>query len=280
MIKVFFKNSWGEDPRALLRRYSKQTPRCEGKWKNIVGVSNINDADYCIILGGPHTRCGFNPDKTVYVKREPRFIEREVGKFKHSILWKDSHCGITWWLNKTYDELKELKYPHKEKLASCVVSSKHNHRRALVQKIFEHKTTNIDIFGRWDQPQRLGKSYRGTLSYDGNCKFLGLYPYKWSIVLENSQESNYWTEKLADAYLSWCIPIYWGCPNVSDYFSTDSYNTIEITDNTPYETLKQITEKPITPTQIEALRRARALILDTYNIWEIIRKKIEEINKK
>ncbi len=36
--------------------------------------------------------------------------------------------------------------------------------------------------------------------------------------METSQEKNYFSEKLIDCLLTETIPIYWGCPNIGDYF--------------------------------------------------------------
>lgn len=41
---------------------------------------------------------------------------------------------------------------------------------------------------------------------------------KFSIVIENSQNMNYFTEKIVDCMLLKTIPIYWGCPNVNEFF--------------------------------------------------------------
>ena len=46
----------------------------------------------------------------------------------------------------------------------------------------------------------------------------GLKSYKYSIIIENSSEVNYFTEKLIDACLLETVPIYWGAPNISEYF--------------------------------------------------------------
>ena len=46
--------------------------------------------------------------------------------------------------------------------------------------------------------------------------------YKFMICFENSSLKNYLTEKLANAYVSGTIPIYWGCPNITDYIDLSS----------------------------------------------------------
>ena len=48
----------------------------------------------------------------------------------------------------------------------------------------------------------------------------GLAPYRYSVVIENVREPDYFSEKLIDALLCLTVPIYWGCPNVHDYFDT------------------------------------------------------------
>lgn len=50
----------------------------------------------------------------------------------------------------------------------------------------------------------------------------GLAPYRFSIVIENVRERNYFSEKLIDAILCSTVPIYWGCPNISDFLDTKS----------------------------------------------------------
>ncbi len=45
----------------------------------------------------------------------------------------------------------------------------------------------------------------------------GLAPYRFSVVIENIRERNYFTEKIVDAVLCETVPIYWGCPNIGDF---------------------------------------------------------------
>ena len=49
----------------------------------------------------------------------------------------------------------------------------------------------------------------------------GLAPFRYSIVIENVQETNYFSEKLVDAVLCNTVPIYWGCPNLERYFDPE-----------------------------------------------------------
>ena len=50
--------------------------------------------------------------------------------------------------------------------------------------------------------------------------------YQFSIVIENSREVNYFSEKLLDCLLTYTVPIYFGCPNISDFFDTTGWIVI------------------------------------------------------
>lgn len=41
---------------------------------------------------------------------------------------------------------------------------------------------------------------------------------QYSIIIENSQCESYFTEKIIDCFITRTIPIYWGCPNIGDFF--------------------------------------------------------------
>lgn len=47
--------------------------------------------------------------------------------------------------------------------------------------------------------------------------------FQFSIIIECSQQINYFSEKLIDCLLTRTIPIYWGCPNINEYFDTSGW---------------------------------------------------------
>jgi hypothetical protein len=59
----------------------------------------------------------------------------------------------------------------------------------------------------------------------------GLAPYRYSLVIENVRERNYFTEKLMDALLCQTVPIYWGCPNIEDFIDTSGMIICETADD-------------------------------------------------
>lgn len=61
---------------------------------------------------------------------------------------------------------------------------------------------------------------------------------KFHICVENSRQKNYFTEKIIDAFASKTVPIYYGCPNIGDWFHMDGIITFNDLDE-----LKVIIEK-------------------------------------
>lgn len=53
---------------------------------------------------------------------------------------------------------------------------------------------------------------------------------QYSVIVENSQCKNYFTEKLIDCLITKTIPLYWGCPNIDSFFDKRgiiTFNSIE-----------------------------------------------------
>ncbi len=99
----------------------------------------------------------------------------------------------------------------KQHMASLIASKKkdqpgHKLRHDIVDLIRE-KSLDVDIMGR------------GYKAFDNKAD--GLLPYRYSVVIENTQGHGYYTEKLIDAALCRTVPIYWGAPDIADHFDTD-----------------------------------------------------------
>ena len=53
-----------------------------------------------------------------------------------------------------------------------------------------------------------------------------LKDYMFSIVMENASYNTYFTEKLTDCFALGTVPVYWGCPNIGNYFNPDGIITL------------------------------------------------------
>lgn len=108
-----------------------------------------------------------------------------------------------------------------------------------------------------------------------------LIPYRFHICIENSNDNHYWTEKIADPILGYSIPIYCGAPNILDYFPKDSIILIDI--NKPEEVINTITKILANPQEeyakrLHAIKEARELLLNKYNMFPMLENFIKEQN--
>lgn len=100
--------------------------------------------------------------------------------------------------------------------------------------------------------------------------------FRYHIAIENHIEADHWTEKIADCFLAYCLPFYYGPPNISDYFPADSIIPIDIFDIGGTEA---IIRKSIANGEYEkrlpAIKKARQQVLDEYNLVNVIANIIE-----
>lgn len=92
----------------------------------------------------------------------------------------------------------------------------------------------------------------------------GLLPYRYSVVIENSRETGYFTEKLVDCLLCGTLPIYWGAPDIDRYF--DPAGMIECNSEADIkEAIAGATDQHFTSSQVAlAGNRERALTFADY----------------
>jgi hypothetical protein len=101
-------------------------------------------------------------------------------------------------------------------------------------------------------------------------KIDGLRDYRFSIAIENSCIPSYITEKFYDCILAGSVPLYYGAPNVSDYFPIDSYIPLPI-DNFEEccRIISELSESDY-KRRLPSLVEAKSLIRDKYSIGAVI----------
>jgi hypothetical protein len=168
--------------------------------------------------------------------------------------------NLGFWLD--YDGLKSLEPPAKDYLLSVIVSGKagtagHRRRLRFTQILSEHFGERLEVFGRGIR--------------DVEDKWDVIAASRYHIVLENSAVRDYWTEKLSDAYLGWAFPIYYGCPNLADYFPDAAFVAIDIQDpKGSIRTIERTVAEGTFESEIDRLRQARGLVLDRYNLFGVL----------
>ena len=59
---------------------------------------------------------------------------------------------------------------------------------------------------------------RGYQPFDTKESALG--DYRFSVVIENTREAGYFSEKLIDCLICETLPIYWGAPDIEHFFDS------------------------------------------------------------
>lgn len=172
-----------------------------------------------------------------------------------------SHIMTYWYMHIDYDSVIDHKVGEKAKMISCVSSNKsflpgHKKRLNFVKQLIEAEL-GIDFYGR-------------GINHIEN-KWDALYPYKFSIAIENSSMPDYWTEKISDCFMAYTIPIYYGCTNIDEYFPAGSFLKIDLND--PAGSIKKIKEAingNYYEKNFNALIEARNLYLTKYHFFPCI----------
>ena len=100
--------------------------------------------------------------------------------------------------------------------------------------------------------------------------------YIYSIALENSSYDNYWTEKIADVFLGFSLPIYYGCKNIDKFFEKESFLNIDI--NNLDESIFKIENALDDPNNVDmnSIIISRNKVLENYNLFKLVSDTINE----
>ncbi|KAJ8614200.1 hypothetical protein CTAYLR_001097 [Chrysophaeum taylorii] len=90
----------------------------------------------------------------------------------------------------------------------------------------------------WDLPLERFKS-RGSVLEGGTeldasppaAKAVAIAEFAYHVVVENVRSPGYFTEKLVDALLLKAVPIYYGAPDIGDYFDTSGFIIVQTKDH-------------------------------------------------
>jgi len=239
--------------------------------------------DLSPILPGQKEELACPRTNTILVTSEPSSISRYgkafAAQFGYILTSQESWAlphpntvrsptGNVWYYGKSYDEICREEPAPKTGLISTVCSSKqqahtmHAQRYDFTQRL-KARLPELEIFGH-------GVRYIEK-------KAEALDPYKFHLAIENHIAPHHWTEKLADAFLGYTVPIYCGCPNVFDYFPAESVIPIDIHDfEGSLETIRRVlTTEGEYERRLEAVREARRRVIEKYNLPAMISRIIE-----
>ena len=267
--------------------WAQQTPSTSASWGNCQFLLNLDEREYdwLVVIDDISKKLKGNPEilpcpqeNTILVTTEPATITRygrgfasQFGKVLTSQEEKflphphrvHSHTGNLWFHGKSYDELLAEPPINKTASISTVCSSKkqantmHSLRYSFTQRL-KAELPELDIYGH------------GVL-YIKN-KYEALDAYRFHLAIENHVAPHHWTEKLADPFLAYCVPIYSGCSNAAEYFSKEGFVQIDIEDpESAIATIKKIlaTEGEY-ERRLEAVKESREKVMHEYNLLYIL----------
>lgn len=98
-------------------------------------------------------------------------------------------------------------------------------RHAFVELLRRRNIGEIHALGGFSGQKFSRRSCPGTFTEMHTC----LQPYRFAIVMENSNFPGYVSEKLLNAFLAQAVPIYFGAEDVSTYFNEHAMIVCRIT---------------------------------------------------
>lgn len=276
--------------------FHRQTPghsmtSQDGRYLFVMG-DDVREADFWVVQGKGLRHgetCRVAPQNTIVLTTEPRSVliypQDYLNQFglvctcQQETRHPNVHLGpaiLPWFVGYDerkedgegftatldYDTLSQQPLPTKTKLISVITSNKaftqgHIDRIRFVAQLKAHFGDQLDVFGR------------GFRSFGDKWDVLA--PYRYHVVIENSSQPHYWTEKLGDCFLAGTYPFYYGCTNLNDYFPAGACTPIDIRDpEGAIRTIEAAMAADVCHQQQDTLAQCRDLCLNHYNMFEYI----------
>jgi len=272
----------------------RQLPYNDPKFHNVKFVinQNIAECDYWIVYDNLKTsETSLCPiENTFLFTGEPSTVRSYNRKFINQF-------------GNLITSQTDLSHPNKRYSQTCLpwlvgISAKEDHHKFLNSNFWRYEDFNSNTFSKKNRlisvitsNKTLTKGHRQRLKFVFELKkVLGndleifgngfnsvkdkmdaLKEFKYTVVLENSQHNDYWTEKIADAFLCECFPIYYGCQNIGKYFDINSLTSINIkhSQESIDAVLKSI-KLNLYETNKDAIMESKNRVLNEYNLFNFI----------
>jgi hypothetical protein len=276
--------------------YLRRFPNREPFWENcdFIFDRDCRDYDWLAVYDdlprdSPEEILACPRQNTLLLTGEPssitRYGKRFLAQFGHVLTSQEPHAihhprvirsqpGLLWYYGGpdhrgNYDWLKTAAPPEKTKSISCVCSTKamghtlHSQRLAFVRRLMDGDLPEIDVWGY------------GIRRLDNKADAID--PYKYHLAIENHSCDHHWTEKLADAFLGFSLPIYYGCTNLDEYFPADSYIWLDIRDpDRALAALRETLAADPYEQRLPAITEARRRVIEEYATFPQLARVISE----
>jgi hypothetical protein len=166
----------------------------------------------------------------------------------------------------TFEQLEAMPMPAKINAVSAVLSRKnqaplHVARVKCAEALARRFPGNVRIFGSGFDP------------IDDKADVID--PYRFHLALENTRDPVYWSEKIADAFLGWAMPVYEGCTRIEDSFPESSLARIDVTEpEAAIRILGDLLERGERATSQDALTEARRRLLHEHALPCVLKRAV------
>ncbi|MBF2019156.1 MAG: glycosyltransferase [Hydrococcus sp. C42_A2020_068] len=223
---------------------------------------------------------GVSKERIIYLLREPP-LEEVIAKNKANYQAASQYCGYVsgpdnfapnpdympaiWYVDNSFRELNEMGAPEKTRSCSWITSGidrTANHRKRLdFLKLLRENEIDFDLYGRG-----LPDWANGCGSVDN--KWSAMAPYYYNLAIENYADNEWYaSEKLWDALLSWCLPLYYGGTAADKLLPPGSFLRLPSLDERGMAYIKEVTANLDAWHEAkDAIAQARQIILHKLNL--------------
>ena len=202
------------------------------KPSNKLHVKDLGKNDHIVIFPSSKTLLTANAQVTCKVSLiivEPRSIQARyynvipiLRYLYHNILIRDPNLAAKYnnvhsfsfaelWIETDNLKLPDFSEKHGISLIASLKNDLEGHK-------LRHKLISFDISHNNQLLTPLGRAYEKF-----NDMVTALAPFKYSVVVENSIEPHYFSEKILNCLACKTIPIYWGHESIRQYFDTSNW---------------------------------------------------------
>jgi hypothetical protein len=235
---------------------------------------------------------GVAKERTIYLLREPPLPEI-LHKNQENYAVAKTYCGYIsgpddfaptpdympaiWYVSNSFEDLDKGRVPDKVRPCSWITSGinrTENHRKRLdfLHQIQQSAGIQLDVFGR-----NLPASVQSIGELQN--KWYGMAPYYYNLAIENYTDNSWYvSEKLWDALLSWCLPIYYGGSAADRLLPPGSFLRLPSLDEKGVAYIREVTASPDAwYAAKDAIAEARQIILHKLNLLNWLSEFVEKL---
>ncbi len=259
----------------------RQTPNESMRWSKFQFTEDaVAACDFLVILDQPreNIKTSVPPNRIIHVSLEPPneiASYRQFGNKKVAVRFGQisnkqisfSHGALPWHIDVNYDTLRNTSWEDLNKTDEMVWVTSNLHTSSghflRMQVVAQLRNSFVKIYGRGIQPI--------------NDKYAVFKSAKYVIAFENYAHKGYWTEKITDAYLSYCLPIYFGATDIDQYFHPLSYVKLNPRSKTLLGDLEAVIKQNLWEERLPYIIEARTAVLEKHQLFPFLVEKMEAI---